>query len=201
MMRTGQSNDMRYLILPGWRGSPQNHWQSYWQRTLPNAVRVNQIDWERPGREPWVEALAGAVEADTRRCVLVAHSLGCITVAHWAARAPERWLRTVAGALLVAPADVERGDCVPVLKGFAPVPMAPLPFPSLLVGSDNDSAATPERAVALADAWGAESVILEGAGHINVASGHHRWLEGFEYLYRLEHRIGLPLRITRSGGR
>lgn len=31
---------VHYLILPGWQGSPTEHWQSHWQRSLPDASRV-----------------------------------------------------------------------------------------------------------------------------------------------------------------
>ena len=43
-----RSQAIRYLILPGWQGSPDDHWQSHWERTLPNAQRVEQADWDQP---------------------------------------------------------------------------------------------------------------------------------------------------------
>ena len=93
------------------------------------------------------------------------------------------------GALLVAPADVERLACPEPLQNFAPISQQALPFPSLLVGSSNDSAATAQRAVQLAGSWGSEWVILPKAGHINVKSGHCTWEQGFAWLYRLQGRI------------
>nr|WP_274518732.1 alpha/beta hydrolase [Stutzerimonas stutzeri] len=63
------------------------------------------------------------------------------------------------------------------------------PFPSLLIGSDNDAAATAERAIELGQDWGSETVILKGVGHINTQSGHTRWTSGFAYLYHLQHRV------------
>ena len=45
---------IRYLIVPGWHGSPDEHWQSHWQRTLPGSARVEQQDWLLPRREDWV---------------------------------------------------------------------------------------------------------------------------------------------------
>ncbi|MNY40987.1 Alpha/beta hydrolase family protein [compost metagenome] len=121
--------------------------------------------------------------------ILIAHSLGCITVAHWASQAPLNLLRRVRGALLVAPADVERPACAPALRNFAPIPQHLLPFPSQVVSSDNDAAVSAPRAMQMARAWGAEAGILAGAGHINVKSGHQRWEQGFAYLYRLQNRL------------
>lgn len=184
-----RSQAIRYLILPGWQGSPDEHWQSHWQRTLPNASRVEQADWDLPERDAWVAALERAIDAERTSVILIAHSLGCVTVAHWARQADPDVLRRVRGALLVAPADVERPGCPEPLQGFAPIPRAALPFPTLLVGSDNDHAASTPRALELARQWGAEPAILAGAGHINVKSGHHFWEQGFAYLYRLQGRI------------
>ncbi|MCL6704471.1 alpha/beta hydrolase [Pseudomonas sp. T1.Ur] len=184
-----RNESIRYLIVPGWQGSPENHWQTHWQNSLPNSTRVEQADWLTPRREDWVAALAEAIAADSTPVILIAHSLGCITVAHWAATAPVQLLRQVRGALLVAPADVERPACSPALRNFAPIPTTLLPFPSQVVSSDNDAAVSAARALELARNWGAEAGILSGAGHINVKSGHQRWEQGFAYLYRLQNRM------------
>lgn len=189
------SEAIRYLILPGWQGSPEEHWQSHWQRRLPNSTRVEQGDWLNPRRGDWVAALNQAVAADPRPAILIAHSLGCVTVAHWAAQAPAESLRRVRGALLVAPADVERPGCPEPLQNFAPMPRDPLPFPSQLVGSDDDAAASAARALELARQWGSEAAILSGVGHINVDSGHRHWEQGFTYLYRLQGRIERQARL------
>lgn len=189
-----RSEAIRYLIVPGWQGSADDHWQSHWQRSLPNSARVEQLDWLTPRREDWVAALERQIAADPRPAILIAHSLGCVTVAHWAAQAPVASLRRVQGALLVAPADVQRPNCPEALRNFAPIPRHLLPFPSQLVGSNNDSAASAARAIELAREWGSEAAILSGAGHINVKSGHQRWEQGFAYLFRLQSRIEQQLR-------
>lgn len=184
-----RNESIRYLIVPGWQGSPEQHWQSHWHKTLPNSARVEQADWLTPKRGDWVAALEEAIAADEAPVILIAHSLGCITVAHWAAQASPALLRRVRGALLVAPADVERPACSPALRNFAPIPMGQLPFPSQVVTSDNDPAVSAPRAMQLSRAWGAEAGVLGGAGHINVKSGHNTWEQGFAYLYRLQSRM------------
>ena len=184
-----RNQTIRYLIVPGWQGSADDHWQSHWQRSLPNSARVEQADWLAPQRKDWVAELQRSIAGDPRPTSLIANSLGCITVAHWAAQAPVELLRRVRAALLVAPADVERANCPAALQNFAPIPQQQLPFPSQLIGSDNDSAASAARAIELARDWGSDAAILSGAGHINVKSGHQRWEQGFAYLYRLQNRI------------
>lgn len=184
-----RNESIRYLIVPGWQGSPDNHWQSHWQRTLPNGARVEQRDWLTPQRDDWVKALEQAIAGEPTPVILIAHSLGCVTVAHWAAQASPALLRRVRGALLVAPADVERPGGAAALRNFAPIPLQALPFPSQVVSSDNDPAVSVPRALLLAQAWGAEVGLLSNAGHINVKSGHQRWEQGFAYLYRLQSRV------------
>ena len=183
------NNLIRYLILPGWQGSGPEHWQTHWQQLLPNTKRVEQKNWQYPQRNDWVAELENSIAAEPTPVVLIAHSLGCITVAHWAASATPALHARVRGALLVAPADVERDNCAIALRNFAPIPLQHLGFSSVLVGSNNDHAASQHRTVTLGNSWGSQTVILDQAGHINTASGYTRWEDGFMYLYQLQQRI------------
>ncbi|MFG0610990.1 alpha/beta hydrolase [Delftia sp. PE138] len=171
-------NPHRIIIVPGWRNSGPDHWQSLWAQQLPHAERVEQDDWLVPHREPWVAALEQLVLSRPEPVVLAAHSLGCITAAHLGPEASAR----VRGALLVAPADPERRA---QLADFAPVPYAPLPYRSVLVASSNDPYCPIRRAGAYARAWGSEFVRLQNAGHINVESGFGDWPLGLALLQSL----------------
>ncbi len=180
---------IRYLILPGWQGSPADHWQSHWQNTLPAASRVEQLDWQQPQPRDWVASLDRRLAEVGIPTILIAHSLGCITVARWAAQASGHALQRVRGALLVAPADVERDGCPQALCSFAPIARQPLPFPTRVVGSSNDPAASVPRVLELAEQWGSEVAIVQGAGHINAQSGFSHWEQGFAQLFRLQNQI------------
>lgn len=176
-----------FVIVPGWQGSGPDHWQTHWQQQLPSASRVQVANWDYPDRDDWVQSLDRALQAIDKPVVLIAHSLGCPTVAHWAGLATP-FSHKVVGALLVAPADVERSTALEVLRHFGPIPQAPLPFKSLLLSSENDHAASAERAAAMADWWGAELQNLGEVGHINPAAGFHQWLEGLSWLKLLIRR-------------
>ena len=83
------------------------------------------------------------------------------------------------GAYLVGLPDVERADLAGGdRRAFAPLPRAPLPFPSLLVASRDDPYCTYERAEDFSYAWGAALVDAGMSGHLNTASGHGPWPEG-----------------------
>ena len=123
------------LIVPGLYNSDPDHWQSHWERDFPAAERVDQTDWERPALGDWTISLAEAVR-QRPGAILVAHSLGCALVAHLAQVTGGRG---IGGALMVAPADVNReGPAGRLLTGFSPIPRQRLPFPSLVVASRDD---------------------------------------------------------------
>lgn len=164
----------RYLIVPGWSGSGPQHWQTHWERELPNASRVEMPDWLAPRRADWVRTLDRTIAAEREAPILIAHSLGCIAVAHWAASGTSR----IRGALLVAPPDLDRKRCPELLRDFAPVPHERLPFRSRVVASDNDPYAELSWAIQTAFDWGSEVTVLESAGHINSDSNLGRWTEG-----------------------
>jgi hypothetical protein len=141
-----------------------------------------QDDWLAPKLPDWLATLDRHVLECAAPPVLVAHSLGCALVAHWAMDAR----RPVRGALLVAPVDVDAiARDLDEVKSFSPLPLAALPFPSIVVASADDPFVTPERAAAFARAWGSRLVTLEGAGHINADSGFGPWPEGRRLLTEL----------------
>ncbi|QDQ25039.1 alpha/beta hydrolase [Chitinimonas arctica] len=178
---------MPLIIHPGWQDSGPAHWQSRWQATLPDAQRLVQADWHQPDLADWVATLDSKLAALAEPALLVCHSLGCLTLLHWAIRHPEHHAR-LGAALLVAPADVERSDAPTEIRGFAPIPRLRLPFPVTVVASDDDPFCRIERSRQFAEDWGAELVTLRQAGHINADSGFGAWPEGLALLTALRER-------------
>lgn len=170
-----RTSDVDILIVPGLAGGTADHWYSRWEGKLPTARRVAQEDWYHPELDRWTGQLAAAVEAATKPTILVAHSLGVLTVGHAAHRISER----VVGAFLVAPpsAAIVR-TMSEVDAAFADVPEGPLPFPAVLVASRDDPYSSYEDSEALAKAWDIELVDAGASGHLNDESGHGPWPEG-----------------------
>lgn len=169
------------LLLPGWHNSGPDHWQSLWQRQHGH-VRVEQHNWDQPLRGDWMMQLEESVLAH-EPCVLVAHSLGCILVAAWAAHS--RHAQRVKGALLVAPADVERVEMQHMLHSWSPIVRERLPFPSVVAASGNDPYCSLMRASEMGHAWGSRWVDCGMNGHINAESQLGDWPEGFALLQDL----------------
>ncbi|WP_062229054.1 RBBP9/YdeN family alpha/beta hydrolase [Aureimonas frigidaquae] len=163
------------LIVPGYTGSSEQHWQTRWERKLSTAQRVVQAEWSKPVREDWTRTVADAVNATHKPCVIVAHSLGVAAVV----QAMPLFQRPIAGAFFVAPPDVANPAIRPQhLMTFGPYPRDPLPFPSVVVASRNDEFSSFEAAEDIAAAWGSLFVDAGESGHINAASGHGPWPEG-----------------------
>jgi predicted alpha/beta hydrolase family esterase len=183
---TERHSSAALLIVPGLGGSGPEHWQTVWERRLPGCTRVVQHDWDRPDRELWLQAFRHTAEAAAAPVVAVAHSLGCALVAHAVARWPALCARSLRGALLVAPADVDSpAHTPPETRGFAPMPRARLPFPATVVASADDPYMTAACARALAAAWGADFVDAGAVGHINAASALGDWPAGRRALQAL----------------
>ena len=180
-----------YLTIPGLYGSDGHHWQTIWENQYPHFQRVQQRNWDAPVAGEWMAQLEETVAANAHRHIyLVAHSMGCHTVAQWAAQTRQR----VAGALLVAPPDVLRLERNGLVSGFARLHTQPLPFGSTVVASTNDPYATPEQSQMMAQQWGSRFVSIGQAGHINSASHVGHWADGFELLKSL----GETLQVKRS---
>jgi len=170
------------LILPGWQDSGPQHWQSLWV-AQHGFQKVEQHDWIRPLRGDWIARLEDLVLSTDEPAVLVAHSLGCMLVAAWAAHS--RNTHRVKAALLVAPGDVEREALRPVLTSWSPPALQALPFKTILVASQNDPFCSFERASGFAAAWGSRLVDLGRAGHVNADSGLADWPQGLALLDEL----------------
>ena len=181
----------RLLLLPGWHDSGPGHWQSRWPQLHGEPARfikVDQDDWAWPKRGDWMMNLDEVLLADPTfeqaPAILVAHSLGCHLVAAWAAHSQHT--RRVKGAWLVAPPDLDGPPnavtAAPQLQGWRNVVRQRLPFPATVLASRTDPYAAFERSQALAQDWGADLRDLGEAGHVNEASGHGDWPEGWRDL-------------------
>ena len=166
------------LIVPGLRDHVDEHWQTLLAARLGRVRTVPAMGRDNLDRAARVRAIEQAVADIDAPVVVVAHSGGVITVAHWAHQTRCR----VRGALLATPPDFER----PMPPGFPttdalqaggwlPVPMGPLPFPSVVAASRNDPLADYDHVTLLARAWGSRLVDLGDVGHLNPASGFGEW--------------------------
>ena len=180
------------LIVPGLRDAVAQHWQTLLEARLRAAgepvacvapMGRDDLDCERK-----VQAIEAAAQSVQGPIVIVAHSGGCIMVAHWA----RQTRRPVHGALLATPPEFDRAmpEGYPTLEqlragGWLPVPRERLPFPSIVAASRDDPLAGFVGVADLARGWGSQLVDLGKVGHLNPASGYGEWPRAAEFIREL----------------
>jgi predicted alpha/beta hydrolase family esterase len=183
--------DTTVLIVPGLREHVPEHWQTLLAAQLPKVYTVPPLEEDKLSCAARVGALDRALRAIDGPVILVAHSAGVMMVAHWAqaTRSP----RSIKGALLATPADVESRfpEGYPTTDslrehGWLPIPRRVLPFPSLVAASRNDPLCAFERAQALAQDWGSTLEDLGDVGHLNPAAGFGEWPRALELIRSLD---------------
>ena len=184
------------VIVPGLRDAVEQHWQSLLEARLREhgrrVVAVAPMGRDALDRAQRVAALDEAMDRVDGAALLVAHSAGCLTVAHWAAgRAGATG--AVRGALLAVPPDFETpmpaaypGIEALRANGWLPVPRGPLGLRAIVAASLDDPLARIERVRQLAIDWGADCVELGAVGHLNPASGYGPWPRAEEFLQQLD---------------
>jgi predicted alpha/beta hydrolase family esterase len=178
-----QKQIINHIIVPGYGNSGEGHWQTLWQNRLNYCQRFSPTSWDQPNKDDWVGALERAVDKTDGPIVLIAHSLGCITVADWAA---SHTSDKILGALLVAIPDVQREDFPKQITGYENPSLAPLPFDTIAVLSSNDPYSALDRGRFFAKKFDARIKEIGPKGHINHESGLGEWHQGMDWLEELK---------------
>jgi predicted alpha/beta hydrolase family esterase len=154
----------RVLIVPGLHDSGPAHWQTWLESQQRDAVRVAQRDWSDPQLARWSARIDATLErrGGDGHWIAVAHSFGCLALAHHLACRPDSPVRA---ALFVAPAEPDRFGVAGLL------PAGRLALPSTVIASDNDPWMTAASSRRWAARWGSAWLTLGDAGHINTESG------------------------------
>lgn len=170
-----KTSEAEVLIVPGYKGAGEDHWQTRWEEKLSSAKRVPMGDWHKPVFDDWKENLIATVNNAQKPIIFVGHSIGVQVIVH----AAKEFKKPIAGAFLVAPPDVANPSIRPKhLLTFGPASTDPLPFPSVTIASRNDHFCDYNVAEAMAASWGSLFFDAGENGHIDAASGHGPWPEG-----------------------
>jgi len=185
------ADDVPVVLVPGLRDSGPRHWQTLWQRAHPAFLRVVPRHGEIPDLDGWATETAMVLRSTVVPPLVVAHGYGGLAVV----RAAFRDRLSLAGAMLVAPADPQRFEVEPLL------PAVRLPYASMLVASTNDPWLRFTRAGHLAQRWGSRFVAVESGGHLDADSRLGAWPGGIALLRDLAERAaagGVLGRIART---
>ena len=178
------------VIVPGLGNSGEMHWQSLWEKKFEHSIRVQQQEWLNPFCPDWIHAIEKTIEKlSDKNIFIVAHSLGCIAVAHWA----QQTKHSICGAFLVAPPDINTIQKYNLARGFTSVPHKILPFDSILLASTNDEYASITIAEHYAKLWNSQFINVGAKGHINADSGFGHWPDGLALfnIFVSDHQLAL----------
>jgi predicted alpha/beta hydrolase family esterase len=183
----GERIEMSDIItLPGLGGSGEGHWQTLWERDDPIMRRFQPSSWDRPILTEWIAALEREISRSRTPPILIAHSLACQLIAHWAPSTTS----AICGAFMVAAPDPTGKIYLAEAGSFANPPLKRLPFPSLLVASTDDPFGSFDHARRSAEIWGSAFVDVGPRGHLNAASGLGDWPEGKAIFERFRAQLG-----------
>ena len=162
---------MRFLLLHGYEGNADGHWQTWLAGRLAEAghdvAYPDLPDPFEPRLEPWLATLEPLRRPGD---VVLCHSLACPLWLHHRHRGGPPAER----ALLVAPPTAASG--VEALMDFFPVPLERGLSPEArLVFSDADPYCPEGARSAYAEPLGVEGDELPGRGHLNVDAGLGPW--------------------------
>lgn len=178
------------LIVPGWQGSGDGHWQSWLEDELRAAgrttLRPSFADLDNPDLADWLGALRAALQTlPSGGFDVVAHSLGAVL-----------WLHHVVGAgdasrparvLLVSPPSPQ--TAIVEIAAFYPPPLDSAAVQraaggTVLVAGDDD----PYLAEGIDAAYGQplrlSPTIIPGGGHLSTNSGYGPWPTALDWCNR-----------------
>lgn len=171
------------VIVPGWWGSGEGHWQFWLGEQLTQAGRevrwADLGDLENPKLEEWLaglrSTLAGLPELGYD---VVAHSLGSALWLHHVASnidspRPDR-------VALVAPPSPKFMALVPEISGFSAVPLdvdtiRRAADGTVLVAGSEDPYCPEGIAAAYGQPLKLATTVIPDAGHLNIEDGHGPW--------------------------
>ena len=169
------------VIIPGWQGSGEGHWQTWLAAQLTESDREVRYpaftDVDNPVLDDWLSELRACLDglADDSFDV-VAHSLGAVLWLHHV-QTPNESPRA-ARVLLVAPPSPS--TTIAEIAAFFPAPIdidavRHSADGTVLVGSSNDPYTPEGMPAAYGSPLKMATTIVENAGHFNTESGFGPW--------------------------
>ncbi len=167
----------RAYIVHGYQAAPQHHWFPWLSGKLAeHNIATHCIalpESHHPDFHRWQQTLADTIATANQHTLLIAHSLGCITLLHYlSAQRPQRL-----GGLLLASGFDERLPRLPELDDY--IGQARIDHTAIRAAtphiyhfiSDNDSIVPPALSHKLADTLGGHTDIIPQGGHLLGSDG------------------------------
>jgi predicted alpha/beta hydrolase family esterase len=167
----------RVVIVHGYQSSPDANWFPWLQSALEaediGVTVVPLPDPDDPGKAAWENAVSTALGVPDATTVVVAHSLGVVTVLRVLETLPEPW---ELGGLAVVAGFTEPLEALPELDGFLATDVAVERVATSIrertvLRSETDPFVPPEASDDLARRLSASLQVYPGAGHFMAEDG------------------------------
>jgi predicted alpha/beta hydrolase family esterase len=169
------------VVVPGWNGSGDGHWQTWLEERLREDGRDTRrppfADLDHPDLPQWLAALRESVaDLPADGYDVVAHSLGAVLWLHHVAD-PGPSPRAARVALVAPPSP---GTAIPDIAAFFP---PPTDVDTLRAGADGTVLVAGDDDPYLPEGVGAAyglplkiaTTVIPGGGHLNTESGFGEW--------------------------
>lgn len=174
---TSPTTHERALIFHGYGATPADHWFDWLAKELrstgiPTAIPALPSPLD-PARGPWEEAVRAALGTPDEQSVVVAHSLGCLTVLRYLRSLTTPWSL---GTLVLVSGFVDKLPALPDLDdyigdGCDVTGIGERISRLTIIRSDDDPLVPPPLTDRLAALLGAWVQIVPGAGHFLASDG------------------------------
>ena len=192
---------VRVFIIHGYGATVADHWFPWLAQQLRRrgmeVVPVPLPDSLHPDYGRWQDALARTVGMPSGRTVLVAHSLGTVSLLHYLSRIRPHKI----GGLVLVSAFGARIPTLPQINGFdvdGYVDRCPIDFAAVrrmtdriaLFTADNDNIVPPENTRRLARQLGGKPEEITGGGHFLGSDGFTEFPQVLRAIERMAAEIG-----------
>jgi len=185
-----QFRSVPVVVVPGWNGSGEGHWQTWLEQRLAEDGRDTRrppfADVDHPDLAEWLAALRSTLaDLPADGYDVVAHSLGAVLWLHHVA-APGDSPRAARVALVSPPAPATD---YPEIAAFFPPPMD---VDAVRHGADGTVLVAGDDDPYLPDGVGATyglplriaTTVVPGGGHLNTDSGFGEWAAVLDWCRR-----------------
>jgi predicted alpha/beta hydrolase family esterase len=165
----------RVLILHGWGGSDEPHWQAKLASEIAKNYGTVSFpllnNCHFPSKNRWIKQLKEILKT-FQPTTVVCHSLANNL---WLWLCNEEKIEEINRLFMVSLPSLNTKEST--IKSFFPCPMPDNIYAKEvhIIVSDNDPWITPKEAKDIAEHYSARFTILPNAGHINADSGYGKW--------------------------